>query len=59
MNHASSSSIIPGRGDVVTRFILLLSADAYATARQKLAACRCHSVGGCPINKTSEQGGDG
>src|ERR1700682_4279675 len=30
MHHALSLSIIPGRGDVVTRFILLLSADAYA-----------------------------
>src|SRR6266436_2546767 len=30
MHHALSLSIIRGRGDVVTRFILLLSADAYA-----------------------------
>jgi hypothetical protein len=30
MHHALSLSIISGRGDVVTRFILLLSADAYA-----------------------------
>jgi hypothetical protein len=30
MHHASWLSIIGGRGDVVTRFILLLSADAYA-----------------------------
>jgi hypothetical protein len=30
MHHALSLSIIRGRGDVVTRFILLLSADAHA-----------------------------
>ena len=30
MHHALSLSFIRGRGDVVTRFILLLSADAYA-----------------------------
>ena len=30
MHHAFSLSIIRGRDDVVTRFILLLSADAYA-----------------------------
>jgi hypothetical protein len=30
MHHALSLSIIRGRRDVVTRFILLLSADAYA-----------------------------
>src|SRR6478672_5215693 len=30
MHHALSLSIIRGRGDVVTRFMLLLSADAYA-----------------------------
>src|ERR1700730_17424473 len=30
MHHALSLSFIRGRGDVVTRLILLLSADAYA-----------------------------
>src|ERR1700730_19066411 len=44
MHHALSLSIIRGRGDVVTRFILLLSADAYAMQLCKQGLGSCHTA---------------
>ncbi len=57
MHHALSLSIIRGRGDVVTRFILLLSADAYAMQLCKQGlVCRIATIERRPAHQGARFG---
>jgi hypothetical protein len=56
MHHALSLSIIRGRGDVATRFILLLSADAYAMQLCKQGLVLAHVPAGAVFRRRARFG---